>query len=83
MNRGPLSEKEAGVLRDIQGMIDYSIRNDLSFKLTVSTLGHDVNGIAHYGFDLDAAEADFFLPKVAGFAGNDANSVGAPEEASE
>ena len=64
-------------------MIDYSIRNDLSFRLVVSTLGHDVNGIAHYGFNLDEAAADFFLPKVTGFAGNDADSVGEPEESNE
>jgi len=83
MNGGPPSQKEAEFLRDIQGLIDYSIRNDLSFKLVVSTLGHDVNGIGHYGFNLDDAASDCFTPKVTGFAGNDADSVGEPEESND
>ena len=78
-----MSEKEVEFLRDIQGIIDYAIRNDLGFALVVSMLGHDVNGIAQYGFDLDAALTDCFLPKTSGFAGSHADSVGAPDDSDE
>ena len=83
MNGASLSEKEAEFLRDTLGLIDYSIRNDLSFKLVVSTLGHDVNGMAHYGFNLDDAAMDYFTPKAKGFAGSNADSVGEPEESND
>jgi hypothetical protein len=80
MNGGPMSESEVEFLRDIQGIIDYAMRNDLGFALVVSMLGHDVNGIAQYGFSIDSALADCFLPQVSGFAGSHADSVGAPED---
>jgi hypothetical protein len=82
-NGGQMSEKEVEFLRDISGIADYAMRNDLGFALVVSMLGHDVNGIAHYGFSLDAALADCFLPKVSGFAGSHADSVGAPQDSDE
>jgi hypothetical protein len=46
-------------------------------------LGHDLGGLAEYDFSLGAADADCFVPTVSGFAGNDANSVGAPEDLDE
>jgi hypothetical protein len=78
-----MSEKEVEFLRDIQGMIDYTVRNDLGFPLAVTTLGHDVNVIARYSFDLDAALADFFAPKVSGYAGSHEDSVGVPDDSNE
>jgi len=83
MNGGPMSEREAEFLRDIQGIMDYIIRNDLGLAHVVATVGHDVNGLALYDFSLDAADADCFLPKVSGFAGSHADSVGAPEASNE
>ncbi len=82
-NGAPMSEREVEFLRDIQGIIDYTIRNDLGLATIVATVGHDVNGLAQYDFSLDAADADCFLPKVSGFAGSHADSVGAPEVANE
>lgn len=76
---GPMTSKEIELLRDMQGFIDFSIRNGLSFALVVGTLGQDVNGLARHGFDLDAIRGDF-LPKVSGYSKIDADSVGEPEE---
>lgn len=83
VNGGPMSEREVEFLRDIQGIIDYAIRNDLGFALVVGMLGHDLGGLVEYDFSLRAADADGFRPRVSGFAGNDANSVGAPEDLDE
>ena len=83
MDGGPMSEREVEFLRDVQGIIDYMIRNDLGLTFALATVGHDVNGLTQYDFRLDAADADGFLPKVAGFAGSQADSVGAPEDADE
>jgi hypothetical protein len=38
-----MSEREVEFLRDIQGIIDYTIRNDLGLANVVATVGHDVN----------------------------------------
>ncbi|MGO9919690.1 MAG: hypothetical protein ACLQIB_33980 [Isosphaeraceae bacterium] len=80
VNGGPMSEREVEFLRDIQGIIDYTIRNDLGLALVVGMLRHDLDGLVEYNFSLEAADADCFLPTVSGFAGNNENSVGAPED---
>lgn len=77
---GPMTEKEVEFLRDVQGFIEYGIRNGLSFPLILGTLGHDVNGMARFGYSLDEMQAGFFAPKTGGFAESSANAVGAPEE---
>ncbi len=79
-NGGPMSEREVEFLRDNQGIIDYTIRNDLGLALVVGMLGHDLGGLVEYDFSLEAADADCFLPTASGFAGNNENSVGAPED---
>ena len=79
---GPMSEKEIQVLRDIQGFLDFSIRNGLSFALALGTLRHDVNGLACYGFSLDDARDDF-IPKTEGYAAVHADSVGTVDESGE
>jgi hypothetical protein len=80
---GPMTPAEIELLNDMKGLIDVSVRNGLSFALVIGTLGHDVNGLARYGFDLDKATADGFLPKATGFAQVTPESVGEPEESSE
>jgi hypothetical protein len=77
---GPLSSSEKELLCDMQAFIDFGIRNGLSFASIVANLGHDVNGLLRYGFDLKAAGADAFLPKVKGYSKIDADSVGEPQE---
>jgi hypothetical protein len=80
---GPMSGEEIEFLHDIQGFLDFTIRNGLSFALALGTLSHDVNGLARYGFSLAEAQADHFLPKTNGFAARQADSVGAVEETTE
>jgi hypothetical protein len=79
---GPMSDAEVQLLRDIQGFIDFAIRNGLSFASAMLTLAHDVNGLARYGFDLDA-NRDGFLPRVTGHSRQDIDAVGEPEEPAE
>ena len=75
-----MASAEMEVLRDMQAFIDFAIRNGLSFASVVANLGHDVNGLARYGFDLETANADHFKAKVAGYSKIDATAVGEPEE---
>jgi hypothetical protein len=77
---GPMSKEEIEYLRDTQAFIEFAIRNGLSFSLAVVNVGHDINGLQRYGFDLKAANADGFLPKVTGYSQIDADSVGQTEE---
>jgi hypothetical protein len=78
-----MTPSEIELLNDLKGFIDVAIRNGLSFGVVVGTLGHDVNGLARYGFDLDKANADSFLPKVTGSARITQESVGEPDAADE
>jgi hypothetical protein len=57
---GPMTEKEVAFLRDLQSFIEFCIRNGLSFPLTLSTIGHDVNNLMR--------EEICFTPKVTGYA---------------
>lgn len=77
---GPMSDAEIELLRDMQAFIDFAIRNGLSFQSVAINLGHDLNGLYRYGFDLKAAVADAFLPKVTGYSQINADSVGQSEE---
>jgi hypothetical protein len=73
---GPISEAELSFLRDVQGFIEFCIRNGLSFLTVATTLGHDINGLARNGFVFPPA--DGFLPKVTGYFEVNAADVGDP-----
>jgi hypothetical protein len=75
-----MSGAEIELLRDMQAFMDFAIRNGLSFALVVSTLGHDVNGLARHGLDLETASKEGFGPKVKGYSKIDSSAVGEPEE---
>jgi len=79
-SRGPLSEAEAGFMRDLQGFVDFAIRNGLSFPSVLSILMHDVGEIFAHGIDLEQAKAAHFLPKVTRWARWNAEPVGEVEE---
>ena len=78
---GPMTASEVDVLRDIQAFIDFAISNGLSFALVVGTLGHDVNNLARFGFDLERATADGFLPMVTGYSRMTPEDIGEPGNA--
>jgi hypothetical protein len=73
---GPMTPKEIAVLHDIEGFLDFAIRNGLSFALVIGTLNQDVNNLARYGFDLDQASANGFEPKVTGYSHITPEAVG-------
>ena len=77
---GPMSEAEIKLLRDFQGVIDFAIRNGLSFLLVLSILSHDIDGIMRHGFSLESALKQAFLPKATGWAKKNAEDVGEPDE---
>ena len=79
---GPMSEPEIAFCRDVQGFIEFAIRNGLSFSMIVSNVGHDLNNLAREGFDLSAAKATGFLPKVTGYSKITAEDFAQSEEPS-
>jgi len=72
-----MSPTDIEFLRDVQGFIEFGIRNGLSFPAIVSTLGHDINNIARQGFDW---REDGFGPKVAGYSKLNEDDLGESEE---
>ena len=77
---GPLSEQEIELLRDVQGFIEFAIRNGLSFPMIVTSVGRDFNDLLREGFDLPAAKSKGFSPKVAGYSKISAEDFGGDEE---
>ena len=63
-----MSDQEIEFLRDVQAAIEFGIRNGLSFPMVAANIGHDFNNLAHEMFDLSAAKAKGFLPKVTGYS---------------
>jgi hypothetical protein len=77
---GPMSQQEIEFLRDVQGFIEFAIRNGLSFPMVVGGICHDVNAIAQHAFDLNATKATGFLPKTTGYSKLMAEDFGESEE---
>ncbi len=64
---GPMTEEEVRFLRDVQGFIEFAIRNGLSFPVVVAAVGYDMNELARDLFDLPQAKVRGFRPKVDGY----------------
>ncbi len=77
---GPMTGEEIAFLRDVQGMIEFSIRNGLSFAVVCSALAHDFNEVARDLFDLRKAKARGFFPKVTGGSELTSDAFGESEE---
>ena len=75
---GPMSEREIEFLRDVQGFIEFAIRNGLSFPMVVSGLMSDLNEIRFDG--VDKARSRGFLPKVTGYSKLTSEEFGEDEE---
>jgi len=78
--RGPMSEAELELLRDMQAFIEFAIRNGLSFAMVLSVLGHDINGLVRHRANLDEARSQGFYPKAEGYSKYTAEAIGEPEE---
>lgn len=74
------SAAEREFLADVDGFLDFALRNGLSFLSVLVVLVHDLVEIAAHGFDLEKAQAEGFLPKVSGWAQRNAEPVGEVEE---
>ncbi len=77
---GPMSAHEEEFLRDIQGSIEFALRNGVNFAVIASALCHDLNEVARDGFDLGQAMSRGFLPKVAEYRKISTDDFGEPEE---
>src|SRR5215472_9400256 len=77
---GPMTEKEIAFLRDVQGFIEFAIRNGLSFSIGAGGLIHDLNELARDGFDYEQALKRGFRPKVSGYSKLSAEEFGQDEE---
>jgi hypothetical protein len=75
-----MSQQEIEFLRDVQGFIDFAIRNGLSFPIVLGAIGHDVNNLAHHAFDLTSEKAHGFVPKTSGYRERMAEDFGETEE---
>jgi hypothetical protein len=71
-----MSEEEIAFLRDVQGMIDFAIRNGLTFGAAFNVLLHDLIEIRQEKGDLRQAKARGFVPKVMGYASITPESFG-------
>ena len=65
---GPMSAEDTEFLRDVQAFIEFAIRNGLTFPVVVANLSQDLNNLSREGFDLSAAKANGFRPKVTGYS---------------
>lgn len=77
---GPMSDEEISFLRDVQGMIDFVIRNGLSFPVVLGALLHDLGEIRNNDFNLRKAKSTGFHPKVSGYAKYTDELIGQTEE---
>ena len=81
-SRAP-SQKEAVFLRDLDGLIDYATRNDLSFQLVLRVVANDVEALRSNSWSLEAALSRCILPQSTGWAELNQGSVGEPADESE
>jgi hypothetical protein len=77
---GPMTDAEIEFLRDVQGFIEFAIRNGLTFTTVMSGLLHDVNEVARTGLDYEKARSHGFVPKVTGFSNVSSKDFGEGEE---
>jgi len=77
---GPMTEVEIAFLRDVQGFIEFAIRNGLNFRPVMGNLMQDLNEIAREGFELEKARSRGFQPKVTGYSKLTSDEFGENEE---
>jgi len=75
-----MSKAEAAFLRDVQGFIDFAIRNGITFQSTLNPLLSDLNDIIRDGFDLAKALSRGFEPKVSKYAHITSDDFGENDE---
>jgi hypothetical protein len=75
-----MTDTEISFLRDMQGFIEFALRNGLTFPMVMASLLHDVNEIARDGFDYDQTRARASRLKVTGYSQITSDDFGESEE---
>lgn len=75
-----MSALELAFISDLDGFMDFALRNGLTFFTVLSVLLHDLTEIAANEFQLQKATAQGFRPKVDGWAKRNAEPVGESDE---
>ena len=77
-----LSTAEKAFLEDAEGLIEWTIRNGVSFTVVLQILGHDIHELARDEFDLEKAMGPGrrVSPKVTGWARRNLEPVGEADE---
>jgi hypothetical protein len=69
------SSPENRFLADVDGFIEFAIRNGLTFRRALSILSHDVSALNRYETSMDKARSDCFEPMVTGWADKNKRSL--------
>ena len=77
---GELTPSERELAEDMEGLIDHSVKNGISFLSLASVLAHDTGALASHEWSLEQASADFFVPKSIGWANRNREQIGEVEE---
>ena len=77
-----MSSDERDFLLDVDGFLDFVIRNGLTFDTALELLSHDFGEIRHEGSLKNALDTGF-LPKATGWSKVTEDSFGQPEELAE
>jgi hypothetical protein len=77
---GPMTEAETAFLKDVQGFIEFAMRNGLTFPMVASALAHDINEVARDGFDYEKTRSRGFALKVSGYSDVSSEDFGMSEE---
>ncbi len=74
-----LSDPERAFVEDLDGLVDFAVRNGLGFRAVLSVLFHDVSEIARNEWSIEKALATFFTPRATGWARRNAEPIGEPD----
>ncbi|HEX4794362.1 MAG TPA: hypothetical protein VH370_11250 [Humisphaera sp.] len=74
--RVAVSAADLEFLKDLDAILDFALRNGLTFNSVLLFIMHDIPTIAKYGSVQEAADKDFFTPKLKGWAQTNIDEVG-------
>lgn len=75
-----LSDPERGFVEDLEGLVDFAVRNGLGFRAVLSVLFHDVGELSRNEWSIEKALATFFTPKATGWARKNVEPIGEPDD---
>ena len=66
--RSSVSEDEIRFLRDMDGLVDFAVRNGLNFLFVARAMAHDLGELASNHWNLENLKKNFVLPQSKGWA---------------